>query len=332
MYGRILFGTDGSDAAGRAGEVAATLARATSSRLVIMAASLTTEGVEERLTASADRAERAGVRRTRIDIVHGVGRAGDAMLAVAEEKDAGLVTVARGEGPVLSDLTRWLVHHAPCDLLMVAGGERDVHAPYERITVATDGSATADRAARKGFDLARELGASVTLLFVGHPATGDLVMQDTIQVYGQGVETTIDLRQGDPTEQILAGAAAAEGDLLVVGNKGIAGAKGFILGSIPQKVIEGATSDVLMCRTVVQMVAELGSGEGGIIERGGEKFAAFVDQTGDLHLLSARCTHMGCTVAWNPGEKTFDCPCHGSRFSSTGEVVNGPAARPLPPG
>lgn len=332
MYGRILFGTDGSDAAGRAGEVAATLARATSSRLVIMAASLTTEGVEERLSAAADRAERAGVRRTRIDIVHGVGRAGDAMLAVAEEKDAGLVTVARGEGPVLSDLTRWLVHHAPCDLLMVAGGHRDAHAPYERITVATDGSATADRAARKGFDLARELGASVTLLFVGHHATGDLVMQDTIQVYGQGVETTVDLRQGDPTEQILAGAAAAEGDLLVVGNKGIAGAKGFILGSIPQKVIEGATSDVLMCRTVVQMVAELGSGEGGIIERGGEKFAAFVDQTGELHLLSARCTHMGCTVAWNPGEKTFDCPCHGSRFSGAGEVVNGPAARPLPPG
>lgn len=332
MYGRILYGTDGSAAALRAGEVATTLARATSSRLIIMAASLTTEGVEERLTAAADAAERAGMRRGRIDIVHGVGRAGDAMLAVADEKDAGLVAVARGEGPVLSDLTRWLVHHAPCDLLMVAQGERDPHGPYERIAVATDGSATADRAARKGFDLAREIGASLTLVFVGHPATGDLVTQDTIQVYGQGVETTVQLRQGDVVEEILTGAGEADADLLVVGNKGIAGAKGFILGSIPEKVIDGAPGDVLMCRTVVQLVAELGRGEGGIIERGGEQFAAYMREDGELSLLSARCTHMGCTVAWNPGEKTFDCPCHGSRFSATGEVVNGPAARSLPPG
>jgi nucleotide-binding universal stress UspA family protein len=284
------------------------------------------------LSAAADAAEAAGMRRQRIDTVHGIGRAGDALITVAGEKDIGLTTVARGEGAVLSDLTRWLVHHTICDLLIVASDDRDPHAPYERIAVASDGSATADRAARKGFDLARELGASVTLIFVGHPSTGDLVMQDTIQVYGQGVDTDVQLLQGDPTEQILAAAAASKADLLVVGNKGIAGAKGYLLGSIPEKVIEGATTDVLMCRTVVQMVAELDRGEGGIIERGGEKFAAYMDDAGELHFLSARCTHMGCTVGWNPGEKTFDCPCHGSRFSATGEVVNGPAARPLPPG
>jgi nitrite reductase/ring-hydroxylating ferredoxin subunit len=158
------------------------------------------------------------------------------------------------------------------------------------------------------------------------------VMQDTIQVYGQGVDTKVELRQGDPTEQILDAAAVASANLLVVGNKGVAGTKGYLMGSIPERVIEGAGSDVLLCRTVVQLVAELGKGEGGIIERGGEKFAAFMDEHGELHVRSARCTHMGCTVAWNPGERTFDCPCHGSRFSPTGEVVNGPAARPLPPG
>ena len=87
-----------------------------------------------------------------------------------------------------------------------------------------------------------------------------------------------------------------------------------------------------MCRTVAQLVAELGVGEGGIIERGGEKFAAYMDPKDGLCVMSARCTHMGCTVAWNPGEMTFDCPCHGSRFSPKGEVVNGPAARALPPG
>jgi nucleotide-binding universal stress UspA family protein/nitrite reductase/ring-hydroxylating ferredoxin subunit len=332
MYGRILYGTDGSAPAVRAGEVATTLARATSSRLVITAASLSPEGVEERLQSAADAAESAGMRRQRIETVHGVGRAGDALLAVADQKDVGLVTVARGEGQVLSDLTRWLVHHTICDLLIVASDGRDPHGPYERIAIASDGSATADRAARKGFDLARELGAAVTLIFVGHPSTGDLVMQDTIQVYGQGVDTKVELRQGDPTEQILAAAAEAGADLLVVGNKGVAGTKGYLMGSIPERVIEGAGSDVLLCRTVVQLVAELGKGEGGIIERGGEKFAAFMDEHGELHVRSARCTHMGCTVAWNPGERTFDCPCHGSRFSPTGEVVNGPAARPLPPG
>jgi nucleotide-binding universal stress UspA family protein/nitrite reductase/ring-hydroxylating ferredoxin subunit len=331
MYGRIVYGTDGSAPATRAGEVAATLARVTSSRLVIMSASVTPQGVEERLTAAASAAEGAGIRANRIDTVRGVGRPGDALLAVAEEKDAGLVAVARGEGEELSELTRWLVHHAPCDLLMVASNDRDPHAPYEHIAIASDGSATADRASRKGFDLARELGCRVTLIFVGHPATGDLVMQDTIAVYGQGVETEVKLLQGDPAQEILSGASECGADLLVVGNRGIAGAKGFLLGSIPEKVIDGASTDVLMCRTVVQIVSELAPGEGGIIERGGEKLAAYMAPGGELKVLSARCTHLGCTVAWNPGEETFDCPCHGSRFGPTGEVVNGPAARPLPP-
>jgi nucleotide-binding universal stress UspA family protein/nitrite reductase/ring-hydroxylating ferredoxin subunit len=332
MYGRILWGTDGSDHAARAGETAATLARATSSRLLIATGAVTPEGVEERLAAAADAAEAAGVRRARIETVRGVGRAGDALVAIAEEKDVGLAVVARGQAAVLSDLTRWLVHHTICDLLIVHTTRSDPHAPYERIAIATDGSATADRAARKGFDLARELGASVVLLFVGHPSTGDLVLQDTVQVYGQGVPTEIKVLQGDVVEQILTGTRDVGADLLVVGNKGIAGAKGFLLGSIPEKAIEGAPIDVLMCRTVVQLVAELGKGEGGIIERGGEKFAAYMDPAGELQIHSARCTHMGCTVAWNPGEQTFDCPCHGSRFAPNGDVVNGPAARPLPPG
>jgi nucleotide-binding universal stress UspA family protein/nitrite reductase/ring-hydroxylating ferredoxin subunit len=331
MWGRIVYGTDGSPAAVRAGDVAATLARATSARLVITAASPSSAGVEERLVAAADEAESAGMRRARIDTVHGVGRPGDALLAVAEDRDAGLAVVGRGEGETLSDLTRWLVHHTPCDLLIVAPTPRDPHAPYGRIVIASDGSATADRAARKGFDLAREVLANVTLVFVGHPATGELVMQDTIEVYGQGIETEVRLLEGDPTEQILKAAAEADAELLVVGNKGIAGAKGFLIGSIPEKVIDGAASDVLMCRTVMQIASELAPGEGGVIERRGEKFAAYVDGAGELHLMSARCTHLGCTVGWNPGEKTFDCPCHGSRYSPTGEVVNGPAARPLPP-
>ena len=68
----------------------------------------------------------------------------------------------------------------------------------------------------------------------------------------------------------------------------------------------------------------LKDGEGIILEK--EKIAAYRDDQGELHIYSAVCTHMGCTISWNPLEKSFDCPCHGSRFSAiSGNVINGPA-------
>lgn len=72
-------------------------------------------------------------------------------------------------------------------------------------------------------------------------------------------------------------------------------------------------------------------GGGGIVERNGTKVAAYRDEAGRLTLRSATCTHMGCIVAWNRAERTWDCPCHGSRFEPTGEVISGPAEAPLPP-
>jgi Rieske Fe-S protein len=118
---------------------------------------------------------------------------------------------------------------------------------------------------------------------------------------------------------------------LVVGNKGLTGLRGALLASVPKGVLDGATSDVLVCRTVRQIGSQLERGEGGVIERHGEQLAAFKDAEGELHLMSARCPHLGCLVEWNPGEIAFDCPCHGSRFSPTGDVIAGPAMRPLPP-
>jgi Rieske Fe-S protein len=66
-------------------------------------------------------------------------------------------------------------------------------------------------------------------------------------------------------------------------------------------------------------------GEGAIVRRGLTKVAASRDAAGRLTQCSAVCTHLGCIVEWNTSEKTWDCPCHGSRFAPDGHVVNGPA-------
>ena len=67
------------------------------------------------------------------------------------------------------------------------------------------------------------------------------------------------------------------------------------------------------------------AGEGKIVEIDDKKLAAYRDEYGKIHLVSPVCTHMGCMVHWNNGEKSWDCPCHGSRFSVDGEVLEGPA-------
>jgi Rieske Fe-S protein len=73
-------------------------------------------------------------------------------------------------------------------------------------------------------------------------------------------------------------------------------------------------------------------GEAHIIDRDGTKLAAYRDPQGRLMVRSATCTHMGCLVAWNAAEHTWDCPCHGSRFTPGGDVISGPAEAPLADG
>jgi len=75
---------------------------------------------------------------------------------------------------------------------------------------------------------------------------------------------------------------------------------------------------------------EIPPGEGRILREGLHKIAAYRDPMGVVIRLSATCTHLGCVVDWNAGEKTWDCPCHGSRFAPDGHVLNGPAITGLP--
>lgn len=70
-------------------------------------------------------------------------------------------------------------------------------------------------------------------------------------------------------------------------------------------------------------------GQAGVLKVDGETVAAYRERGGKLHAVSALCTHMGCLVGWNPTDRTWDCPCHGSRFGIDGDVIHGPAITPL---
>ncbi|MCM3031180.1 FAD-dependent oxidoreductase [Niallia sp. MER 6] len=74
---------------------------------------------------------------------------------------------------------------------------------------------------------------------------------------------------------------------------------------------------------------ELSPDEASILRINGKKIGCYKDTDGNVHMVDTTCTHLGCEVAWNNGEKSWDCPCHGSRFSYDGEVLEGPADKPL---
>lgn len=80
-----------------------------------------------------------------------------------------------------------------------------------------------------------------------------------------------------------------------------------------------------------QQVDDLSPDEGIILRKGAKKLAIYRDKNNQLHVNSAFCPHLGGCVHWNPGEKSWDCPCHGSRFDGCGKVITGPAIGNLPP-
>jgi Rieske Fe-S protein len=78
-------------------------------------------------------------------------------------------------------------------------------------------------------------------------------------------------------------------------------------------------------------LGDIKPGEGKVIEIDGKKVAVYKKEGGVVVKLSPVCTHMGCQVDWNNEEKCWACPCHGSKFGPSGEVIHGPAEKPLPP-
>ena len=79
----------------------------------------------------------------------------------------------------------------------------------------------------------------------------------------------------------------------------------------------------------VKQLAELAPGEAILADWEDKKLALYKDEHGELHAINPICTHMKCSVAWNNAEQTWDCPCHGARYSFEGKVLTGPADHDL---
>ena len=145
---------------------------------------------------------------------------------------------------------------------------------FSSIVVGTDGSETARKAVQQATDLAKQVGASVSLVSAYEPVSNQRLREESRdvpkdlewmvnpredveatleeaarEIREAGVEVEVFARQGDPADAILDVAEEQHADLIVVGNKGMTGAKRFLLGSVPNKVSHHAPSSVLIIRT-----------------------------------------------------------------------------------
>ncbi len=329
-YGRIVVGAHGSPTSEVAEEVAARLANGLGAELVLIHVSDDMVKGEDILRLAAERVRALGVEA---ETRHREGDVAESIVAAAAELRADLLVIGdHGMGPAsrfsLGGLPSQVAHHAPVDILVVRTAHPARQHPYRRILIATDGSLTAHQATRHGYGLAEAVGAEVTLIYVGDELIGDIVLRDTAARFDGEVSDRI-VTKGNPAVEI--SKEAGSHDLVVVGNKGMTGSRRYIQRVVPNRVAHEAPSDVLIVKTVSRSFFDLRPGEGAVIETDGEKVAAYLHEDGTTYALSARCTHMGCIVDWNSRARTWDCPCHGSRFEYTGMIINGPAARPLPP-
>ena len=337
-YAKIVVGTDGSATAGVAEGVALELAQASGGRVLFVSAYADEAGQERAAEAVGEARARAEATGVRADTKVIEAEPAEGIVEVADRRDAGLLVL----GDVGMGARRRLrpggvpdrvSHTMPCDLLIVRTSKPDRASPpgrYGSVLIATDGSPTADRAARVGAEFASALGATVALVHVGDEALGEIVLRDTAERLGDP-DIPIHVLKGDAGDAIAEFAGSDGHDLVVVGNKGMSGGLRFIAGAVPDKVSHQAPVDVLIVNTVGRSLEDLEPGEGAIVEAGGKKVAAFRDERGALVTLSPKCKHLGCTVGWNHRAKTWDCPCHGSRYERDGSVKNGPTRHPLDP-
>ena len=338
-YRKLVVGTDGSVTATAARDAAIRLAKRCRAALHVVCA-YEPPRMNRQLAGDVIRRSLDAASRQKVEATGEIGQADPAeMILDAAEREQGDLIVVGNKG--MGQATRFklgsvpdrVAHFAPCDLLIVDTTRSDrtkrADLGYKKLMAGTDGSPTASEAARKAFELAMLLRSTVTLVYVGDPVVGAITVEEAAKGRPEGVKIEPVVGQGEPADVLIRVAEAADIDLIIVGNKGMSGARRFLLGSVPNQVAHYAPTDVLIAKTVDRTVDDLAPGHGGVIDLEGQKLAVFKDEEGYLVALSPRCTHMGCTVDWNDAESTWDCPCHGSRYAVDGEVLQGPAAKAL---
>ena len=334
-YRTIVVGTDGSETARIAEHAGAALARAEDARLILASA----------FAASPDRAERILEESLRaiqdlwpkVEVRAARGEASEALVGLAREEGADLLLVGNkgmtGRAAfLLGSVPDRISHNAPCDLLIVRTSSGDAigqrRGTYRKVLIATDASQTSLRAVRRGYGLAERVGATPVLFYAGHPRTADIVFGEVARAFLPAGMLQTASANGDPAEVICRTAQVDGYDLIVIGNKGMLGGR-FHIGNVPNRVSHQASTDLLIVRTTSASIADLENGDGAVVRVEEDAVAAYRDDGGTVHMLSPRCSHMGCTVDWNGDDRTWDCPCHGSRYDALGEVIRGPATRGL---
>jgi nucleotide-binding universal stress UspA family protein len=227
-YRRIAVGTDGSDSATRAVRHAAWLAQTLEAELLVTHAypkapdEPTSPG---RVGASVLRDACAGIPDSSPIPMLRIGEAAGSLVGLAREEKVDLIVVGnRGMGRrrvLMGTVPGRVAQHAPCDVLIAHTTEEEPGAPYRLILLGTDRSPTAERAVAAGRALAEEVGARAEEVHV---------------------------TEGEPAAGILEAAVERAADLVVVGNRGITGARRF-LASVPSRVARRAPCHVLLVKT-----------------------------------------------------------------------------------
>ncbi|MFN2590602.1 MAG: universal stress protein, partial [Actinomycetota bacterium] len=257
-YHRVLIGTDGSETAALAEQWAARLARRFKAELLIVSAYPMERTTRDHALRIAEACrERVSEHRieTRVEVQG--GEPADVILTVADRRDVDLIVVGnRGMGKArrfrLGSVPERVATYGPCDVLIRDTTSQKAQAlrSYERVLIATDGSPTATEAARKGFEMALLLGGDVTLVYVGDPMLGAIALERTGETAPDGIEVEHRILDGDAADAICDVAENEGHELVVVGNKGMAGTRRFLLGSVPNRVAHYCQADVLIAKTV----------------------------------------------------------------------------------